>query len=227
MEQWMPFNFQKKMWKILDIQKNQKKMMTKELVTPNLKNYNNIFPPKKQIFRALELTPFENIKVVILGQDPYHGEGEANGLAFSVNKGIKLPPSLRNIYKELESDLGVKPPIQGDLTSWAKQGVLLLNSVLTVEKDKPGSHRNIGWEEYTDSIIKEISDKKENIVFILWGKYAQSKKDLIDERKHLVISSPHPSPFSARKGFFGSKPFSTTNTYLKSKGKKEIDWRVT
>ena len=202
-------------------------MMTKELVTPNLKNYNNIFPPKKQIFRALELTPFENIKVVILGQDPYHGEGEANGLAFSVNKGIKLPPSLRNIYKELESDLGVKPPIQGDLTSWAKQGVLLLNSVLTVEKDKPGSHRNIGWEEYTDTIIKEISDKKENIVFILWGKYAQSKKDLIDERKHLVISSPHPSPFSARKGFFGSKPFSTTNTYLKSKGKKEIDWRVT
>ncbi|PKN02727.1 uracil-DNA glycosylase [Candidatus Dojkabacteria bacterium HGW-Dojkabacteria-1] len=186
-----------------------------------------IYPSKELIFRALELTPFENIKVVILGQDPYHGEGEANGLAFSVNKGIKLPPSLRNIYKELESDLGIKTPNHGDLTSWASQGVLLLNSVLTVEKDRPASHRNIGWEEYTDSIIREISEKKENIVFILWGKYAQSKKDLIDVRKHLVISSPHPSPFSANRGFFGSKPFSTTNTYLKSKGKKEIDWRVT
>lgn len=186
-----------------------------------------IYPPKELIFRALELTPFENIKVVILGQDPYHGEGEANGLAFSVNKGVKLPPSLRNIYEELKSDMGIKIPNHGDLTSWAKQGVLLLNSVLTVEKDKPASHRNIGWEEYTDSIIKKISDKKENIVFILWGKYAQSKKDFIDERKHLVISSPHPSPFSANKGFFGSKPFSKTNTYLKSKGKKEIDWRIT
>ncbi len=186
-----------------------------------------IYPPKELIFRALELTPFENIKVVILGQDPYHGEGEANGLAFSVNKGVKLPPSLRNIYEELKSDMGIKIPNHGDLTSWAKQGVLLLNSVLTVEKDKPASHRNIGWEEYTDSIIREISDKKENIVFILWGKYAQSKKAFIDERKHLVISSPHPSPFSANKGFFGSKPFSKTNTYLKSKGKKEIDWRIT
>lgn len=186
-----------------------------------------IYPPKELIFRALELTPFENIKVVILGQDPYHGEGEANGLAFSVNKGVELPPSLRNIYEELKSDMGIKIPNHGDLTSWAKQGVLLLNSVLTVEKDKPASHRNIGWEEYTDSIIKKISDKKENIVFILWGKYAQSKKDFIDERKHLVISSPHPSPFSANKGFFGSKPFSKTNTYLKSKGKKEIDWRIT
>lgn len=186
-----------------------------------------IYPPKELIFRALELTPFENIKVVILGQDPYHGEGEANGLAFSVNKGVKLPPSLRNIYEELKSDMGIKIPNHGDLTSWAKQGVLLLNSVLTVEKDKPASHRNIGWEEYTDSIIKKISDKKENIVFILWGKYAQSKKDFIDERKYLVISSPHPSPFSANKGFFGSKPFSKTNTYLKSKGKKEIDWRIT
>ncbi len=186
-----------------------------------------IYPPKELIFRALELTPFENIKVVILGQDPYHGEGEANGLAFSVNKGVKLPPSLRNIYEELKSDMGIKIPNHGDLTSWAKQGVLLLNSVLTVEKDKPASHRNIGWEEYTDSIIKKISDKKENIVFILWGKYAQSKKAFIDERKHLVISSPHPSPFSANKGFFGSKPFSKTNTYLKSKGKKEIDWRIT
>lgn len=186
-----------------------------------------IYPPKELIFRALELTPFENIKVVILGQDPYHGEGEANGLAFSVNKGVELPPSLRNIYEELKSDMGIKIPNHGDLTSWAKQGVLLLNSVLTVEKDKPASHRNIGWEEYTDSIIKKISDKKENIVFILWGKYAQSKKAFIDERKHLVISSPHPSPFSANKGFFGSKPFSKTNTYLKSKGKKEIDWRIT
>jgi len=200
--------------------------MIKESKTLLFKEYPNIYPPKEQIFRALKLTPFENIKVVILGQDPYHGEGQANGLAFSVNKGIKVPPSLRNIYKELESDLNIKSPLHGDLTSWAKQGVLLLNSVLTVEKDNPGSHKNIGWEEYTDSLIKEISDKKKNIVFILWGKYAESKKSLIDEKKHFIISSPHPSPFSARKGFFGSKPFSRTNSYLKIKGKKEIDWSI-
>jgi uracil-DNA glycosylase len=187
---------------------------------------NNIYPTKSDVFRALELTPFEKIKVVILGQDPYHGEGEANGLAFSVNKGIKLPPSLRNIYRELEEDMGIVSPKHGDLTKWAEEGVLLLNSVLTVEKDKPASHRNIGWEEYTDNIIKEISEKKKNIVFILWGKYAQSKIPLIDQTKHLVIASPHPSPFSARKGFFGSKPFSTTNRYLKENSIEPIDWSI-
>ena len=163
---------------------------------------------------------------MILGQDPYHGEGEANGLAFSVNRGIRLPPSLKNIYKELNSDLGIEIPKHGDLTKWAKQGVLLLNSVLTVEKDKPGSHRNMGWEEYTDSVIREISEEKEHIVFILWGKYAESKRDLIDERKHLIISSPHPSPFSARRGFFGSKPFSRCNAYLKRNHIEEILWEI-
>jgi uracil-DNA glycosylase len=195
-------------------------------------NHNNIvipiphYPSKKDIFKALELTPFDKVKVVILGQDPYHGKDEANGLAFSVNRDIKIPPSLKNIYKELNSDLGIPIPNHGDLTNWSKQGVLLLNSILTVEPDKPASHRKIGWEEYTDSIIKEINDKKENIVFILWGKYAQEKGKYIDRDRHMVIESPHPSPFSARKGFFGSKPFSKCNTYLKGKGIEEIDWRL-
>jgi uracil-DNA glycosylase len=195
-------------------------------------SHNNIniptphYPNKRDIFKALELTPFEDIKVVILGQDPYHGKGEANGLAFSVNKNIKIPPSLRNIYKELNEDMGIDIPNHGDLSNWAKQGVLLLNSILTVSPDKPASHRKIGWEEYTDSIIKQINDNKHNIVFILWGKYAQEKGKYIDESKHLVIRSPHPSPFSARTGFFGSKPFSKCNTYLESKGIEEIDWRI-
>ena len=184
------------------------------------------YPPKKDIYKALELTPIDTVKVVILGQDPYHGEGEANGLAFSVNKGIKLPPSLKNIYKELNDDLGIEIPNHGDLTKWAKQGVLLLNSVLTVQKDKPGSHRNMGWEEYTDGIIERISKEKKNVVFILWGKYAESKKELIDESKHLILISPHPSPFSARKGFFKSKPFSKCNTYLKKNNITPIDWRI-
>jgi uracil-DNA glycosylase len=187
----------------------------------------DIYPPKDIVFRALQLTPFEKTKVVILGQDPYHGEGEANGLAFSVNNGIKIPPSLRNIFKELQNDLGYSPPTSGDLTAWAKQGVLLLNSVLTVKKDFPASHRNLGWQKYTDSLISELSSKKENLVYILWGKYAQEKITLIDGSKHMVIQSPHPSPFSANRGFFGSKPFSKTNTYLKSKGISEIDWRLT
>ncbi|MDD3474868.1 MAG: uracil-DNA glycosylase [Candidatus Dojkabacteria bacterium] len=185
-----------------------------------------IFPRKRLLFRALELTPFENIKVVILGQDPYHDEGQANGLAFSVPKDIKIPPSLKNIYKELNNDLGIPIPNHGDLSKWAKEGVLLLNSILTVEPHKPASHRNMGWEEYTDGIIKEINDKKEHIVFILWGNYAQEKGKYIDESKHLVIKSPHPSPFSARKGFFNSKPFSRCNTYLKENGIGEIDWRI-
>lgn len=185
-----------------------------------------IYPPREFLFRALELTPIQSVKVVILGQDPYHGKGEANGLAFSVNRDIKIPPSLRNIYKELNDDLGLPIPTHGDLTKWALQGVLLLNSVLTVKKDTPGSHKDIGWQEYTDSIIKEISNTKLNVVFILWGKYALSKRELIDENKHLVIYSTHPSPFSARKGFLGSKPFSKCNKYLKSKGITEIDWNI-
>jgi uracil-DNA glycosylase len=184
------------------------------------------YPPKSQLYRSLELAPLERVKVVILGQDPYHGVGQANGLAFSVNMGIRIPPSLRNIYKELEADIGIEAPNHGDLTAWAKEGVLLLNSILTVEKGKPGSHKNLGWEQYTDSIIKQISDEREHIVFILWGKYAQSKESLIDTTKHLIIKSPHPSPFSARRGFLGSKPFSRTNKYLKKNNLKEINWNI-
>lgn len=191
-----------------------------------LSRLENVLPPKEYLFRALELTPLENIKAVILGQDPYHGEGEANGLAFSVNKDIKIPPSLKNIYKELNSDLGLEIPTHGDLTSWAQEGVLLLNSILTVEKDKPASHRDIGWQQYTDSLISQISNEKEHVVFILWGKYAQSKIPLINQDKHLIIASTHPSPFSANKGFLGSKPFSKCNKWLKEKNVPQIDWRI-
>lgn len=200
--------------------------MIKKDILKNIDFTKNIFPPIDVIYRALELTPINEVKVVILGQDPYHGDGEANGLAFSVNKNVRIPPSLKNIFKELNSDLGFETPNHGDLTSWAKQGVLLLNSVLTVEKDKPASHKDLGWQEYTDGIIKEISETRENIVFIIWGKYAESKVNLIDGSKHMVIISPHPSPFSARKGFFGSKPFSRTNTYLEDHGIKAIDWEI-
>jgi uracil-DNA glycosylase len=184
------------------------------------------YPPTQDIFKALKLTPFERIKAVILGQDPYHGKNQANGLAFSVNYDVKIPPSLRNIYKELNNDLGIQPPEHGDLTKWAKEGVLLLNSILTVEPHKPASHRNIGWEEYTDEIIRVINNKKKNVVFMLWGNYAQEKGKYINRNKHLVIESSHPSPFSARKGFFGSKPFSRCNTYLKKNGIKNIDWEI-
>lgn len=184
------------------------------------------YPQSEDIFKALKLTPFDKIKAVILGQDPYHGENQANGLAFSVHKDIRIPPSLRNIYKELNSDLGYSIPEHGDLTKWAREGVLLLNSMLTVKPHEPASHRGIGWEEYTDGIIQTINDEKENIVFILWGNYAQEKGQYIDREKHLVIESPHPSPFSARKGFFGSKPFSRCNTYLKKNDIEEIDWEI-
>lgn len=184
-----------------------------------------VYPPPKFIFRAFDLTPFDEVKVVILGQDPYHGPGQANGLAFAVSAGTKLPPSLQNIYKEIESDLGHKSAVtQGDLESWARQGVLLLNATLTVKKSSPGSHQNIGWERFTDAVIKSLSDQKENLVFILWGAYAQKKGSVIDESKHLVIKSPHPSPFSAYSGFFGSKPFSKCNDYLESRGQQPIDW---
>ena len=185
-----------------------------------------IFPPKSRILRALKLTDYKDVKVVILGQDPYHGIGEANGLCFAVSDGIKLPPSLQNIYKELEQDLGIKPAKVGNLECWAKEGVLLLNAVLTVEKDKAASHKMIGWENFTDAIIKKLDQKKEPIVFILWGSFARSKKKFITNPNHYIIESTHPSPFSAYNGFFGSKPFSKTNNYLKSKGITEIDWHV-
>ncbi len=182
-----------------------------------------VYPPKRDILRALKLTDYNDVKVVILGQDPYHGENEANGLSFSVNEGIKLPPSLKNIYKELYDDLGITKTT-GDLTSWANQGVLLLNSVLTVLKDTPTSHSKIGWQEYTDAIIKKLNEREKPIVFILWGNYARSKKNLITNKRHYIIESPHPSPFSANNGFFGSRPFSKTNEFLKKNNIKEIEW---
>lgn len=185
-----------------------------------------IYPKKENIYNALKLTPYENVKVVIVGQDPYHGENEAHGLSFSVQKGIKLPPSLKNIYKELLNDLNIVEPNCGDLTSWAKEGVLLLNSVLTVEKDKPASHAKIGWNKYTDYIIQKINEKEKPVVFILWGNFAKTKRELITNPKHLVITSAHPSPFSARNGFFGSKPFSKTNVYLKENNIKPINWQL-
>ena len=185
----------------------------------------DIYPEKSNIFRALNLTPFNTVKVVILGQDPYHGEGEANGLAFSLNKDVKITPSLRNIFKELENDLNIKRN-NIDLTNIAKQGVLFLNTILTVEKDKPLSHKNIGWEKITDFIIKYLSDNKENVVYILWGNNARSKKSLINKSKNLIIESNHPSPLSASRGFFGSKPFSKTNNYLKEKNQSIIDWSL-
>ena len=182
-----------------------------------------VYPPKIDILRALKLTDYNDVKVVILGQDPYHGENEANGLSFSVNEGIKLPPSLKNIYKELYDDLGITNTT-GDLTSWANQGVLLLNSVLTVLKDTPTSHSKIGWQEYTDAIIRKLNEREKTIVFILWGNYARSKKNLITNKRHYIIESPHPSPFSANSGFFGSRPFSKTNEFLKKNNIKEIEW---
>lgn len=185
-----------------------------------------IFPKKEDIFNALKLTDFNNVKVVIMGQDPYHGIGEAHGLSFSVQKGIKIPPSLQNIYKELESDLGVPPKNHGDLSGWAKEGVLLLNSVLTVEMDKPASHKGMGWELLTDYIIKILNTKDDPIVFILWGNFAREKKKYITNKNHLIIESPHPSPFSARSGFFGSKPFSKTNEFLIKNKKEPIDWSL-
>ena len=190
--------------------------------------YNNqtVYPAKNNIFNALKLTSYKDTKVVIMGQDPYHGEGEAHGLSFSVQKGIKIPPSLQNIYKELESDLGIKPSLHGDLTKWAKEGVLLLNAVLTVEKDKPASHRNLGWELLTDYIIKAINEKNEPVVFILWGNFAKEKKKYITNPKHLIITSPHPSPFSAYNGFFGSKPFSKANDFLLKNYLKPINWNL-
>ena len=194
----------------------------------NVKNeYNNkiIYPKYKDIFKAFKLCNIDDVKVVIIGQDPYHGENEATGLAFSVEDNIKTPPSLRNIFIELNKDLKINKT-NNSLDNWAKQGVFLINSVLTVEKDKPGSHKFLNWERFTDYVIKVISDKKENIVFILLGNYARSKKPLIDEKKHLIIETTHPSPFSVHRGFFGSKIFSRTNNYLKEKNKNTIDFSL-
>lgn len=185
---------------------------------------NTIFPPAGQIFNAFNTCPFNNVKVVILGQDPYHGPGQAHGLCFSVNDGIQFPPSLQNIFKEITSDLGIPAPKTGNLTRWAEQGVLLLNATLTVRASQAGSHQGKGWEEFTDAVIKTISEKTENVVFILWGSYAIKKKALINASKHCILTAPHPSPLSSYRGFFGCKHFSQTNTYLTSKGKTPIEW---
>lgn len=183
-----------------------------------------VYPPARQIFAAFDACPFDRVKVVILGQDPYPGAGQANGLCFSVNPGVELPRSLQNIYKEMASDLGCIPPASGDLSRWARQGVLLLNSTLTVDAGAPASHQNQGWETFTDAAIRKLAEEREHIVFILWGAYAQRKGAFIDRSRHCVITSAHPSPLSASRGFFGSRPFSRTNAYLISCGVAPVDW---
>lgn len=183
-----------------------------------------VYPPGKEIFNAFDACPFEDIKVVIIGQDPYHGPGQANGLCFSVRDGVRMPPSLVNIFKEIQKDLGKPIPASGNLERWARQGVLLLNATLTVRAASPGSHQNKGWETFTDNVIRAISDGKSGVVFLLWGAYAQKKGEIIDRNKHLVLMSAHPSPFSADRGFFGNKHFSKANEYLKGKGVGVIEW---
>lgn len=185
-----------------------------------------VFPPARQIFNAFDRCPFSQVKVVILGQDPYHGPGQANGLCFSVNDGVTKPPSLINIFKELEDDLGESRPATGNLEGWADQGVLLLNATLTVQAHQAGSHQNKGWEQFTDRVVATLVNQNSNLVFILWGSYAQKKGAVIDTRRHLVIRSAHPSPLSAHRGFFGSRPFSRTNKYLQEHGKPPIIWQI-
>ncbi len=203
-----------------------KKPYWRELTNTIRKEYlsSTVYPPAPQVFRAFDLCPFDKVKVVIVGQDPYHGKGQANGLSFSVSYGVTLPPSLKNIYKEIHSDLGVTPLVSGDLTRWAKQGVLMLNSVLTVLAGKPASHAGNGWELFTDAVIARLNEEREHIVFMLWGKYAQSKGMVVDRTKHLVLTSAHPSPYSATM-FFGNHHFSQCNGYLKKNGIDPIDWR--
>lgn len=186
----------------------------------------HIFPRGPDYFRALDLTPIDTVRVVILGQDPYHGAGQAHGLCFSVQPGVRIPPSLVNIYKELQADLGIAPVRHGFLEHWARQGVLLLNSVLTVEEGRAGAHQGKGWEKFTDRIIHAVAETREHVVFILWGAYAQKKASFVDPKRHLVLKSVHPSPLSAHNGFFGSKPFSKTNAYLEAHGMTPIDWQL-
>ena len=210
------------------LEKEYQKDYFKEIIKYITTEYKNktVYPKENEVFNAFRYTDYNNVKVVILGQDPYHGPNQAEGLSFSVSNEVKKPPSLINIFKELESDIKIPFPEANSLKPWAKQGVLLLNAVLTVEEHKPTSHSGIGWETFTDEVIKILNEKEEPIVFILWGAYARKKKELITNKKHLVIESAHPSPFSARNGFFGSKPFSKTNEFLKKNNIKEIDWRI-
>ena len=214
-------------WKKLIDEENQKQYM-QQLKQLLLNDYNTrtVYPDHKDILRALEITPLEEVKIVILGQDPYHGPGQAQGLSFSVPNGIKMPPSLLNIFKELSADLNVPQPTNTDLTSWAKQGVLLLNTTLTVLRGSPLSHANLGWEILTDKILQCINEDKESVVFILWGAQAQKKIKFINQNKHMIIKSPHPSPLSAHRGFFGSKPFSKANKFLVEKNLHPINWEL-
>jgi len=198
----------------------------KEFLLAEKRAGKTVFPKGESFFNAFNLTPFEQVNVVILGQDPYHGPGQAHGLCFSVPNGVALPPSLQNIYKEIHSDLGLQMGPSGDLTCWAQQGVLLLNSVLSVEQHKAGSHSGRGWEQFTDRAIEELNRRREGVVFLLWGSYAQKKGQLIDGQRHLVLKSPHPSPLSAHRGFFGNQHFSTANNYLQQQGKAPINWQV-
>lgn len=190
------------------------------------RNGKTIYPDGDKIFNALDSTPFEQVKVVILGQDPYHGPNQAHGLCFSVQPDVPLPPSLRNIYKELEADVGFHPPGHGYLQSWAEQGVLLLNATLTVERSKAGSHQGKGWEQFTDAVVARLNEDRDELVFLLWGSYAQRKGEFIDRQRHLVLEAPHPSPFSASRGFFGCRHFSKTNDYLQTHGKPAINWQL-
>lgn len=185
-----------------------------------------IYPPEKEVFSALELTPYGDVNVLLLGQDPYHGPGQAHGLCFSVRPGVPPPPSLVNIFKELRNDIGFRIPNNGYLVRWAEQGILMLNAVLTVRAGQPNSHKNKGWEKFTDAIIRAVGEKDDTVVFLLWGGYAQKKVKLLDNRRHVILRSAHPSPLSARSGFFGSKPFSKTNAALRKAGKPEIDWQL-
>src|SRR3989338_925466 len=196
----------------------------KKFLAQELKNKKVIYPATENYFRALNLVPLENVKIVILGQDPYHGPKEAHGLSFSVPEGEKYPPSLQNIFKEIKTDIGRDIPLTGDLTRWANQGVLLLNSVLTVEENMAASHQKKGWEEFTDKIIQVVNENCNHVVFILWGSYAQKKAEFVDQGRHLVLKSAHPSPLSSYRGFFGSRPFSKSNQWLISKGLKPIEW---
>jgi uracil-DNA glycosylase len=212
-------------WKNVLLEETQKPYFS--TLTNNLESaYSSktIFPPQKLIFSALTLCPFSSVRVVILGQDPYHGAGQAHGLSFSVPEGVRIPPSLKNIYKEISTDIGKPIATSGNLKDWAAQGILLLNSTLTVEEGKPGSHQKLGWETFTDSVIKNVSDKREHVVFLLWGNFARAKRALIDTNKHLVLEASHPSPLSAHTGFFGCKHFSKTNEYLSQHGQPPIEW---
>lgn len=220
-----------------EIEKSWKSVLGEELEKPymqELKSFleneikagKNIFPPQTDVFEAFRLTPFKDVKVVILGQDPYHGQGQAHGLCFSVRNGVKFPPSLQNIFKELKDDIGIDLPENGCLESWARQGVLLLNTVLTVEEGKANSHMNQGWEKFTDKVIEVLNEEKEHLVFILWGNPAQKKARHVSEEKHFLIKSVHPSPLSVYRGFSGSKPFSKTNEYLRKHNLGQIDWSL-